>query len=288
MTAKIIDGKALSANILDDLKNRVADCEAHGHRPGLAVVLVGENPASQVYVRSKMRACEKTGVRSIEKILPGDTTEAQLLQTIEDLNNDPEVDGILVQLPLPPHLSAELVIGAISPKKDVDGFHVVSAGELLTGRTGFRPCTPYGVMKLLEEAGCNPEGKYAVILGRSNIVGKPQALMLLEKNATVTIVHSHTPDIAHFTRQADILIAAVGRAKMITADMVKPGAVVIDVGMNRDENGRLCGDVDTDAVMDVAGAITPVPGGVGPMTIAMLMSNTVEAVERNLGLRESL
>lgn len=288
MTAKIIDGKALSANILDDLKNRVADCEAHGHRPGLAVVLVGENPASQVYVRSKMRACEKTGVRSIEKILPEDTTEAQLLQTIEDLNNDPEVDGILVQLPLPPHLSAELVIGAISPKKDVDGFHVVSAGELLTGRTGFRPCTPYGVMKLLEEAGCNPEGKYAVILGRSNIVGKPQALMLLEKNATVTIVHSHTPDIAHFTRQADILIAAVGRAKMITADMVKPGAVVIDVGMNRDENGRLCGDVDTKAVMDVAGAITPVPGGVGPMTIAMLMSNTVEAVERNLGLRESL
>lgn len=288
MTAKIIDGKALSATILEDLKNRSALCEARGHRPGLAVVLIGDNPASQVYVRNKIRACEKTGVRSIEKILPTQTTEAELLATIDALNKDPDVDGILVQLPLPAHLSPELVIGAISPEKDIDGFHVVSAGELLTGRTGFRPCTPYGVMKLLEFAGCDPAGKYAVILGRSNIVGKPQALMLLEKNATVTIVHSRTPDIARFTREADILIAAVGRAKLITADMVKKGAVVIDVGMNRDENGKLCGDVDTAAVMEVAGAITPVPGGVGPMTIAMLISNTVEAVERKLGLRQPL
>ncbi len=288
MTAKIIDGKQISANILEKLKKRVAVCEEHGHRPGLAFVKVGDDPASQVYVRSKMRACEKTGVLSFERFLPEDTTETRLLETIEELNHNPDVDGILVQLPLPAHLSPELIIGAISPKKDVDGFHVVSAGELLTGCTGFRPCTPYGVMTLLEEAGCNPEGKYAVILGRSNIVGKPQALMLLEKNATVTIVHSHTPDIARFTREADILIAAVGCAKMITADMVKKGAVVIDVGINRDENGKLCGDVDTEAVKEVAGAITPVPGGVGPMTIAMLMSNTVEAVERNLGIRQSV
>lgn len=284
MTAAIIDGKGLALRIQDELKARVARCTAAGHRPGLAVVLVGEDPASQVYVRNKVRACERTDIRSEEIRLPAETTEAELLAVIERLNSDPETDGILVQLPLPKHLSSEIVIAAISPEKDVDGFHVVSAGSLLTGRTGFRPCTPYGVMKLLEEAGCDPAGKHAVVIGRSNIVGKPQALMLLEKNATVTVAHSRTKDLGTVTRQADILVAAVGRAKMVKADMVKPGAVVIDVGMNRDENGKLCGDVDYDSVREVASAITPVPGGVGPMTIAMLMTNTVEAVERRLGL----
>lgn len=284
MTAAIIDGKALAGRIQDELKTRVARCTAAGHRPGLAVVLVGEDPASQVYVRNKVRACARTDIRSEEIRLPAETTEAELLAVIDRLNADPDTDGILVQLPLPKHLSSESVIAAISPEKDVDGFHVVSAGSLLTGRTGFRPCTPYGVMKLLEEAGCDPSGKHAVVIGRSNIVGKPQALMLLEKNATVTVAHSRTKDLAALTRQADILVAAVGRAKMVKADMVKPGAVVIDVGMNRDENGRLCGDVDYEAVKEVAGAVTPVPGGVGPMTIAMLMTNTVEAVERRLGL----
>ena len=250
----------------------------------LAVVLVGEDPASHVYVRNKVRACERTGIHSEEIRLSADTTEQELLAVIDRLNHDDTIDGILVQLPLPKHLSSEIVIAAISPEKDVDGFHVVSAGSLLTGRTGFRPCTPYGVMKLLEEAECDPSGKHAVVIGRSNIVGKPQALMLLEKNATVTVVHSRTQDLASMTRQADILVAAVGRAKMVKADMVKPGAVVIDVGMNRDENGKLCGDVDYEAVREIASAITPVPGGVGPMTIAMLMTNTVEAVERRLGL----
>ena len=284
MTAAIIDGKGLALRIQDELKARVARCTTAGHRPGLAVVLVGEDPASQVYVRNKVRACERTDIRSEEIRLPAGTTEAELLAVIERLNSDPETDGILVQLPLPKHLSSEIVIAAISPEKDVDGFHVVSAGSLLTGRTGFRPCTPYGVMKLLEEAGCDPAGKHAVVIGRSNIVGKPQALMLLEKNATVTVAHSRTKDLGAVTRQADILVAAVGRAKMVKADMVKPGAVVIDVGMNRDENGKLCGDVDYDSVREVASAITPVPGGVGPMTIAMLMTNTVEAVERRLDL----
>ena len=217
--------------------------------------------------------------------MPVETTEAELLAVIDRLNHDDAVDGILVQLPLPKHLSSELVIAAISPEKDVDGFHVVSAGSLLTGRTGFRPCTPYGVMKLLEEAGCDPAGKHAVVIGRSNIVGKPQALMLLEKNASVTIVHSRTTDLAEHTRRADILVAAVGRAKMVKADMVKPGAVVIDVGINRIPNpetgkNKLVGDVNFQEAVEVAGAITPVPGGVGPMTIAILMSNAVTACER--------
>ena len=270
--------------IQEELKTRVDVCAQKGHRPGLAVVLVGEDPASHVYVRNKVRACERTGIHSEEIRLSADTTEQELLAVIDRLNHDDTIDGILVQLPLPKHLSSEIVIAAISPEKDVDGFHVVSAGSLLTGRTGFRPCTPYGVMKLLEEAECDPSGKHAVVIGRSNIVGKPQALMLLEKNATVTVVHSRTQDLASMTRQADILVAAVGRAKMVKADMVKPGAVVIDVGMNRDENGKLCGDVDYEAVREIASAITPVPGGVGPMTIAMLMTNTVEAGERRLGL----
>ena len=282
MTARIIDGKALSGRIQDELRSRVEALAAKGRRPGLAVVLVGDDPASQVYVRNKIRACERTGIKSIEVRMKADTTEKELLETVERLNRDPEVDGILVQLPLPKHLSSDIVIAAIDPAKDVDGFHVQSAGALMTGRPGFRPCTPYGVMKLLEEAGCYPDGKRAVVMGRSNIVGKPMALMLMEKNATVTVTHSRTKDLAAITREADVLVVAVGRAKMVTADMVKPGAVVIDVGMDRDENGRLCGDVDFAGVSEVAGAVTPVPGGVGPMTIAMLMTNTVEALERRL------
>ena len=282
MTAKLINGKALSERLLEDLKARVAHLSEIAHTPSLAVILVGDDPASQVYVRNKVRACEKTGVGSQEYRLPAQTTQDELLALIEKLNHDELTDGILVQLPLPKHLSSALVIDAIAPEKDVDGFHVESAGSLLTGRPGFKPCTPYGVMKLLEEAECDPAGKYAVVVGRSNIVGKPQALLLLEKNATVTVVHSKTPNIAHFTREADIIVMAVGRAKMLKGDMVKPGAVVIDVGMNRDENGKLCGDVDFDSVVEVAGALTPVPGGVGPMTIAMLITNTVEALERRL------
>ena len=285
MTAKLIDGKALAAKIRADMKVKVAQLEAeHGYRPGLAVVLVGENPASQVYVRNKIKACEEAGIRSIEKRLPESTSEEDLLNLVRSLNEDPSVDGILVQLPLPGHLSSELIIQNIAPEKDVDGFHVASAGALLTGRPGFRPCTPYGVMKLLESAGCEIEGKHAVVIGRSNIVGKPQALMLLEKNATVTIAHSRTRNLPEVVREADIVVAAVGRAKMVKGDWLKPGAVVIDVGMNRDENGKLCGDVDFESALEVAGAITPVPGGVGPMTIAMLMTNTVEAVERRLGI----
>ncbi|MGN1209942.1 MAG: bifunctional methylenetetrahydrofolate dehydrogenase/methenyltetrahydrofolate cyclohydrolase FolD [Duodenibacillus sp.] len=279
----ILDGKALAAEIRAQLRSRVDVLAERGHRPGLAVILVGEDPASQVYVRNKIKACADTGITSLEFRMPAETSEETLLAKITELNADPAVDGILVQMPVPRHIDARKVIDAIAPEKDVDGFHVCNAGALMIGKPGFLPCTPYGVMKLLEKAGCTVEGKHAVIVGRSNIVGKPQALLLLSKNATVTVAHSRTADLGAVTRSADILIAAVGRAKLITADMVKPGAVVIDVGMNRDENGRLCGDVDFAGVAPIAGAITPVPGGVGPMTIAMLLTNTVEAVERRLG-----
>ena len=282
--AKRIDGKAIAAQIKQELKEQVQQLAKDNITVTLAVIQVGQDPASCVYVRNKQRTCEELGIRSLSYELEETTSEENLLSLIQELNAREDVDGILVQLPLPGHINEKDVLNAIDPAKDVDGFHVVSAGSLLTGRTGFRPCTPYGVMKLLEEAGCDPAGKHAVVIGRSNIVGKPQALMLLEKNASVTIVHSRTTDLAEHTRRADILVAAVGRAKMVKADMVKPGAVVIDVGMNRDENGKLCGDVDYENVREVASAITPVPGGVGPMTIAMLMTNTVEAVERRLGL----
>lgn len=255
-----------------------------GRRPGLAVVLVGEDPASCVYVKNKTRACERAGVISTEYRLPADTTEKELLELIEKLNNDPAVDGILVQLPLPKQINPDAVILSISPEKDVDGFHMLSAGALLTGRRdrGYRPCTPAGVMKLIEASGVNPEGLEAVVIGRSNIVGKPQAVMLLDAHATVTVVHSRTTNLADITRRADILVCAAGRPKMVKGDMVKPGAVVIDVGIHRDENGKLCGDVDQASVEPVAGALTPVPGGVGPMTIAMLIDNTVLAAERHL------
>ena len=279
---QIIDGKALAASIRADLAKRTTVLTEKGHRSGLAVVIVGDDPASQVYVRNKIRACADTGIESIEYRLAKDTREEELLKLIGELNNDKRVDGILVQLPLPEQIAPEKVIAAIAPEKDVDGFHVMNAGKLLTGTGGFMPCTPYGVMKMIESVGYDLTGKEAVVVGRSNIVGKPQALMLLAKNATVTVAHSRTADLADVTRRADVLIAAVGRAKMITGDMVKPGALVIDVGMNRDENGKLCGDVDTASVMGIAGWVSPVPGGVGPMTIAMLMTNTVEAVERRM------
>ena len=279
---QIIDGKALAASIRADLAKRTTVLTEKGHRPGLAVVIVGDDPASQVYVRNKIRACADTGIESIEYRLAKDTREEELLKLIGELNNDKRVDGILVQLPLPEQIAPEKVIAAIAPEKDVYGFHVMNAGKLLTGTGGFMPCTPYGVMKMIESVGYDLTGKEAVVVGRSNIVGKPQALMLLAKNATVTVAHSRTADLADVTRRADVLIAAVGRAKMITGDMVKPGALVIDVGMNRDENGKLCGDVDTASVMGIAGWVSPVPGGVGPMTIAMLMTNTVEAVERRM------
>lgn len=279
---QIIDGKALAASIRADLAKRTTVLTEKGHRPGLAVVIVGDDPASQVYVRNKIRACADTGIESIEYRLAKDTREEELLKLIGELNNDKRVDGILVQLPLPEQIAPEKVIAAIAPEKDVDGFHVMNAGKLLTGTGGFMPCTPYGVMKMIESVGYDLTGKEAVVVGRSNIVGKPQALMLLAKNATVTVAHSRTADLADVTRRADVLIAAVGRAKMITGDMVKPGVLVIDVGMNRDENGKLCGDVDTASVMGIAGWVSPVPGGVGPMTIAMLMTNTVEAVERRM------
>lgn len=280
MTAQILDGKALAARITEELKPRAEKLAQSDRKPGLAVILVGEDPASQVYVRNKIRACERVGIESLEFRLPASTSQDELLAKISQLNADDAVDGILVQLPLPAHISSEKVIDAISPQKDVDGFHVASAGALLTGKTGFLPCTPYGVMKLIESADYDLAGKHAVVVGRSNIVGKPQAILLLQKNATVTITHSRTRDLASHLRQADVVVAAVGRAKMITGDMIKPGALVIDVGMNRDENGKLCGDVDFESASLKAGWITPVPGGVGPMTIAMLMTNTIEACER--------
>ena len=280
MTAQLIDGNALSRQLRSDVARRAAALRARGIIAGLAVVLVGDNPASQVYVRNKVKACEDNGLHSVLERYPLTLTEAQLLARIDALNRDPAIHGILVQLPLPPHIDAQKVIEAISPAKDVDGFHVASAGALMVGQPGFWPCTPYGCMKMLESIGYDLRGKHAVVVGRSNIVGKPMALMLLQKNATVTICHSATQNVKAMTLQADVIVAAVGKEKVLTADMVKPGAVVIDVGMNRNADGKLCGDVDFEAVKEVAGYITPVPGGVGPMTITMLLVNTLEAAER--------
>ena len=282
MLAKIIDGKALAAEVRASLKSRLAQLAARGVRPGLAAILVGDDPASHVYVRNKARACEDTGIRSEVHELPAATSEDALLERITALNADRAVHGLLVQLPLPRQLDAARVLEAILPAKDVDGFHAANLGALVQGRPGFVPGTPAGVMRLIERAGVALAGKQAVIVGRSNIVGKPLALLLLQKDATVTICHSKTPDLAALTRQADVLVAAVGRPKLITAAMVKPGACVIDVGINRLPNGKLAGDVDFDAVKEVAGSLTPVPGGVGPMTIAMLIANTVRAAELTL------
>jgi methylenetetrahydrofolate dehydrogenase (NADP+)/methenyltetrahydrofolate cyclohydrolase len=284
MTAHLIDGKAIAMNVRAELASRIAALKQRGVVPGLAVILVGDDPASTVYVRSKVRACDETGVHSLFTKLAGDVDEATLLARIRELNADKTVDGILVQLPLPKHLDAQRVLEAIAFDKDVDGLHATNAGLTLMGRPHFRSCTPYGVMKMLASIGCDVAGKHAVVIGRSNMVGKPMAMLLLAANATVTICHSNTRDLPAVTRQADVLIAAAGKRNLVTADMVKPGAVVIDVGTNRTPDGKLAGDVDFASVKEVAGWISPVPGGVGPMTIAMLLVNTVEAAERRAAL----
>lgn len=281
MTAKIIDGKAIAQEVRAEWKVRADALKRRGITPGLAVIIVGEDAASKVYVSNKVKACAELGLYSEHIALPADTPQATLLAKIAELNANPAIHGILVQLPVPKHIDSDRVLKAIDPNKDVDGFHPMNVGALVTGNPLLRPCTPYGAMKLLEKMGVEIEGKHAVIVGRSNIVGKPMALMLLHKNATVTICTSKTRDLAHHTRDADILVVATGKPQMITGDMIKPGAAVIDVGINRLPNGKLVGDVDFDSAKEVAGFLTPVPGGVGPMTITMLVANTVEAAERS-------
>jgi methylenetetrahydrofolate dehydrogenase (NADP+) / methenyltetrahydrofolate cyclohydrolase len=280
MSAQLINGVELSSQIRADVARRAAVLTAQGKQPGLAVVLVGADPASQVYVRNKVKACEDNGLHSVFEKYDADMTEEALLARIDALNSDPKIHGILVQLPLPKHIDSHKVIEAIAPEKDVDGFHISNAGLLMTGQPLFRPCTPYGVMKMLESINYSVRGANAVVVGASNIVGKPQAMLLLQAGATVTICNSKTRDLGQHTRQADILVVATGKRNIVTADMIKPGAVVIDVGMNRNDEGKLCGDVDFANAKEVAGYITPVPGGVGPMTITMLLVNTIEAAER--------
>ena len=284
MTAQLIDGNALSRRLRAEVTERAAALTARGTRPGLAVILVGEDPASAVYVRNKVKACAEAGLHSVFEKHDATLAETDLLARIDALNADPAIHGILVQLPLPRHIAPQKVVARIDPRKDVDGFSVLSAGELVAGLPGFRPCTPYGCMKLIETTGVALRGKHAVVIGRSGTVGKPMALLLLQANATVTICHSMTADLARHTREADVVVAAVGRRNTLTPSMVKSGAVVIDVGMNRDEAGKLCGDVDFAGVAEVAGWITPVPGGVGPMTVTMLLVNTLEAAERAAAL----
>ena len=278
--AQLIDGKKISQEIKDELKEKVEKLGEQGIEGALAVIQVGNDPASSVYVRNKKRACEYIGIRSESYELPEETTEDELLTLIETLNEDPKVNGILCQLPVPEHMDENKIIRKIAPEKDVDGFHTQNVGALVVGQTGFVSCTPAGVIQLLKRSGIEIAGKHCVVVGRSNIVGKPMALLMLKENATVTICHSRTADLKAMCKQADILIVAVGKPKMITADYVKEGATVIDVGIHRQEDGKLCGDVDFEQVEPVAGAITPVPGGVGPMTIAMLMNNCVEAMTR--------
>ncbi len=280
MSAQIIDGNALAKKIRIEIATRTASLVAKGIQPGLAVLLVGEDPASQVYVRNKVKACEDVGMHSILERHPADLSEEKLLRRIDELNQDKSIHGILVQLPLPKHIDSHRVIESIAPEKDVDGFHVANAGALMIGAPLFRPCTPYGCMKMLESIDYPVRGARAVVIGASNIVGKPMAMLLLQAGATVTICNSKTRDLSAHTKEADILVVATGKPKMITAEMVKPGAVVIDVGINRLPDGKLCGDVDFESVQAVASAITPVPGGVGPMTITMLLLNTLEAAER--------
>ena len=276
MSAVLLDGKALSVRMRERLQQKAA---ALPRQPGLAVILVGDDPASAVYVRNKEKDCALCGVRCLNHHLPAEATQQELLALVEEMNRREDVDGILVQLPLPEGLDSRAVLEAIRPEKDVDAFHPENVGAIMIGDYRFLPCTPAGVMELIRSTGTDLTGKRAVVLGRSNIVGKPMAMLLLHENATVTIAHSKTQNLAELTRQADVLVAAVGRPKFVTADMVKPGAVVIDVGMDRDENGKLCGDVDFDGVSQVCGAITPVPGGVGPMTISMLLENTLTAAK---------
>ena len=281
MAAKILDGKVLSAEIKEKVARRVADMKEQGVIPGLAVILVGNDPASEIYVRNKGKGCEDTGMLSRTIRMDENTTQEALEEEIEKLNRDPAIHGILVQLPLPDHLDEQAALARILPEKDVDGFHLVNAGHLMTGTEGVVPCTPKGALYMIRSAGIDLSGKEAVVIGRSNIVGKPMAMLLLQQNCTVTLCHSRTRDLAEHTRRADILVAAVGKAGFVTADMVKPGAVVIDVGINR-VNGKVCGDVDYEGVKEIAGWITPVPGGVGRMTIAMLLANTADAAERTL------
>lgn len=276
--AQIIDGKAISTQIKEELKAKVAEMKAQGTEVTLAVIQVGNDPASSVYVGNKKKACEYIGIRSLAYELPEETTEAELLDLIVELNGRADVNGILVQLPLPKHIEEEKILNMISPLKDVDGFHPQSVGALCIGQPGFVSCTPAGIIQLLKRSGIEIAGKECVVIGRSNIVGKPMALLLLRENGTVTVTHSRTKDLKEVTRRADILIVAIGKPKMITADYVKEGAVVIDVGIHRNENNKLCGDVDYESVEPKCSAITPVPGGVGPMTIAMLMNNCVESV----------
>ena len=278
--AKLLMGKEVSARIKAELKTEVENLKKEGINPGLAVIIVGEDPASQVYVRNKERACEECGIYSEKYALPAETTQEELLKLIDELNNKSSISGILVQLPVPKHIDEKTIINAIAPNKDVDAFHPVNVGKIMVGNYDFVPCTPAGVMELIKESGIDVSGKECVIVGRSNIVGKPQAMLLLHQNGTVTICHSKTKNLAEKTKNADILVAAVGIPNFIKGDMIKEGAVVIDVGINRLENKKLCGDVEFESAEKVAGAITPVPGGVGPMTIAMLMSNCVEAMKR--------
>jgi methylenetetrahydrofolate dehydrogenase (NADP+)/methenyltetrahydrofolate cyclohydrolase len=280
MSAIIIDGTAIAKQVLAEQKILADRLTARGHAPGLAVLLVGDDPASAVYVRSKERACREAGVQTFDTRLPVDTSETELLKLVDALNSDPRIHGILVQLPLPRHINAVKVLQRIAVEKDVDGFNWRNLGALLDGHPALAPCTPSGSMILLERAGVPLAGRHAVVLGRSSIVGKPAALMLLERNATVTVCHSRTADLAAMTRQADILLCAIGRPRMITADMVKPGVAIIDIGINRLPDGKLCGDVDFDAVREKAGWITPVPGGVGPMTVAMVIANVISAAGR--------
>ena len=281
MAAQLLDGKAMSEELRADIARKVAALKERGVTPGLAVILVGDDPASQIYVRNKGIGCEKTGMHSVTIRMPEDTTQQALEEQIRALNADPAIHGILVQLPLPPHLDEAAALAAIAPEKDVDGFHVQNAGRLLCGLPGVVACTPKGAMEMIRRTGVSLSGKEAVVVGRSNIVGKPMAMLLLQANCTVTMCHSRTADLASHTRRADILVAAVGKPGFITADMVKPGAIVIDVGINR-VDGRVVGDVDFEHVKDVAGWMTPVPGGVGRMTITMLLENTLEAAERTL------
>jgi len=283
MSANIMDGKAVARNIREGLKEEVEGLKKKGIHPGLAVVLVGENPASMVYVKNKGEACRSAGIYSEEHKLPAETKEADLLGLINQLNKDPRIHGILVQLPLPAHINKDRILASVSPEKDVDGFHEINMGRLLIGQEGLVPCTPLGIMQLLEHYHIPVEGRFAVVVGRSNIVGKPVAMMLLQRNATVTICHTRTKNMGEVCRMADILIAAAGRPGMITADMIREGAVVIDVGINRLDNGKLAGDVDFESASKKAGWITPVPGGVGPMTIAMLLYNTVKAAKMSVG-----
>ncbi len=277
--AKIIDGKAVALRVKGEVREEVERLKAKGIQTGLAVIIVGNNPASRVYVNNKKKACEEVGIQSFEYALPEETTEAELLALIDRLNKETAVDGILCQLPLPKHINEEKILYAIDPTKDADCFHPVNVGKLMIGNPVFQPCTPYGVMELIRESGIDVAGKECVVVGRSNIVGKPQCMLLLGQNGTVTVCHSKTQNLKEVCKRADILVVAIGKAKFIDASYIKEGAVVIDVGMNRDENGKLCGDVDFESAKDVAGAITPVPGGVGPMTIAMLMRNTAMAAK---------